>query len=114
MSVFWEKGRRELEEFCRACRLPSLDGASPFNWYIQPQPPQLLRVTVAVAFRRAVLKHVYTLLRGKDLETGGSSPERREAQFARLASGAGARARPDQLARVPSVPGAGRVPRQAR
>ncbi len=22
MSVFWEKGRRELEQFCRACRLP--------------------------------------------------------------------------------------------
>jgi hypothetical protein len=85
MSVFWEKGRRELEEFCRACKLPSLSGASPFNWFIQPKPPQLLRATVAVAFRRAVLKHVYTALRGRDLETGRPSPERRDAQFAKLA-----------------------------
>ena len=85
MSVFWEKGRTDLEEFCRACRLPAVDGASPFNWYLQPQPSQMLRATVAVALRRAVLKNVYTVLRGKDLETGRSSPERREAQFARLA-----------------------------
>jgi hypothetical protein len=85
MSVFWEKGRRDLEEFCRGCRLPTLSGASPFNWYIQPQPPQMLRATVAVAFRRAVLKHIYTLLRGRDLDTGKPSPELRDAQFARLA-----------------------------
>ena len=80
MSVFWEKGRRDLEEFCRACRLPSLSGASPFNWYLQPQPPQLLRASVVVAFRRAVLKNIYTLLRGRDLDTGKSSPQRRDAQ----------------------------------
>lgn len=85
MSVFWEKGRRDLEDFCRACRVPSLGGPSPFNWYIQPQPPQLLRATVAVALRRAVLKQIYVLLRGKDVETGKPSPEKRDAQFARLA-----------------------------
>jgi hypothetical protein len=38
MSVFWEKGRQQLEEFSRACKTPSLSGASPFNWYIQPPP----------------------------------------------------------------------------
>ncbi|MEO3926073.1 DUF262 domain-containing protein [Micromonosporaceae bacterium B7E4] len=85
MSVFWEKGRRDLEEFCRACRVPELSGPSPFNWYIQPQPPQMLRASVAVAFRRAVLKNIYTLLRGRDLETGKPSPKRRQEQFDRLA-----------------------------
>ncbi|WP_422745597.1 GmrSD restriction endonuclease domain-containing protein [Micromonospora sp. WMMD754] len=85
MSVFWEKGRRDLEDFCRVCRVPSLGGASPFNWYIQPQPPQLLRATVAVAMRRAVLRQIYVLLRGKDVETGKPSPELRDAQFAKLA-----------------------------
>lgn len=84
MSVFWEKGRRELEEFCRQSKRPTISGASPFSWHIQPQPSQLLRVTVAVAFRRAVLKHVYTLLRGRDVETGRPVPERRDEQFARL------------------------------
>jgi len=84
MSVFWDKGRLELEDFSRACKLPSLSGASPFNWYLQPTPAQLLRVSVALGFRRAVLKQVYTLLRGKDVETGRSDPVRRDEQFARL------------------------------
>lgn len=59
--------------------LPSLQDAvavraSPFNWYIQPSPAQLLRVCVAVAFRRAVLRLAYWLLRGKDLDTGRVIP----------------------------------------
>jgi hypothetical protein len=84
MSVFWEKGRRQLEDFSRGCKVPTLSSASPFNWYIQPSPAQMLRVSVALAFRRAVLKHVYTLLRGKDMDTGKPDPERRSAQFVRL------------------------------
>lgn len=84
MSVFWEEGRKELEEFTRASKTPTLSSASPFNWYIQPSPSQLLRVSVALAFRRAALKQVYTLLRGKDVETGKADPDRREAQFATL------------------------------
>lgn len=84
MSVFWEKGRRDLEEFARDCKQPTISQASPFNWYIQPTPAQMLRVTVGLAFRRAVLRHVYSLLRGKDIETGKSIPERRDAQFAIL------------------------------
>ncbi len=84
MSVFWEKGRRELEEFAKGCKTPTKTIASPFNWFIEPSPAQMLRVTVGVAFRRAVLKHVYTLLRGKDVETGRSDPEKREQQFAIL------------------------------
>src|SRR5687768_1670520 len=52
MSVFWEKGRRQLEEFCQACRLPTTGAASPFNHFLRPSPDQLLRVSVALAFRR--------------------------------------------------------------
>jgi hypothetical protein len=84
MSVFWEKGRQQLEDFSRAGKTPSLSGASPFNWYIQPSPAQLLRASVAVAFRRAVLRLAYALLRGKDLDTGRVDPDRRTEQFARL------------------------------
>ena len=84
MSVFWEKGRRQLEDFSRGCKVPTLSAASPFNWYIQPSPAQMLRVSVALAFRRAVLKQVYSVLRGKDMETGKLDPERRAAQFTRL------------------------------
>jgi hypothetical protein len=84
MSVFREKARKQLEEFARTAKRPSAGGASAFNWYIQPQPDQLLRVAVAVAFRRAVLRHAYSILRGKDLETGEFSAQRREEQFDRL------------------------------
>lgn len=86
MSVFWDEGRAELESFCKDARSPSADTKkpSPFNHFIQPDPDQLLKVGVGVAFRRARLQHVYSILRGKDLETGLFSGERRVAQFATL------------------------------
>jgi len=84
MSVFWDDGRAELEAFCRAARRPSTGTASPFNFFIQPDPDQLLRVSVAVGFRRARLEHVYSILRGKDLQTREFSIARREEQFAVL------------------------------
>lgn len=85
MSVFWDEGRKELEEFCRCSKAPSPDGSpSPFNHYLRPNPDQLLRVSVALGFRRARLEHVYSLLRGKDLETRQFSDEQRVKQFALL------------------------------
>ncbi|RDH76882.1 DUF262 domain-containing protein [Mycolicibacterium moriokaense] len=84
MSVHWEKGRRELEAFSRAAVDPSVVGPSPRNPYIEPSPDQMLRAGVALAFRRARLQYVYNILRGKDLETGVVSAERREAQFQAL------------------------------
>jgi hypothetical protein len=85
MSVFWDEGRTELENFCRSARQPAVAGVpSPFNAIFQPDPDHLLRVDVGVAFRRARLEHVYSLLRGKDLTTGESNPEKRAYQFDKL------------------------------
>lgn len=85
MSVFWDDGRTELEKFCRAARQPAPAGqASPFNQIFQPDPDHLLRVDVGVAFRRARLEHVYSLLRGKDLASGEVSLEQRNSQFDKL------------------------------
>lgn len=82
LSVFWDEGRKELEEFCRAARQPSSDGsATPFNQFIYPEPDQLLRASIGLGFKRASLKNVYSILRGKDLQTGEFSDERREEQF---------------------------------
>ena len=81
MSVFWDEGRTELEEFCRLARKPSEGVSSPFNHYIKPKPDQLLRANVGLGFKRARLKYVYSILRGKDLETEEFSDERREEQF---------------------------------
>ena len=85
MSVFWDEGRAELEAFCRSAKVPpSGNQPSPYNLYLLPNPDQLLRVSVALGFRRARLEYVYSLLRGKDLETRQFSVEQRERQFATL------------------------------
>ncbi len=84
MSVFWDEGRAALERFCRESRQPAKGTASSYNYFIKPSPDQLLRVGVSVAFKRARLKYVYSILRGKDLETEQFSPELREQQFERL------------------------------
>lgn len=81
MSVFWDEGRSKLEDFCRDSRKPSKGKASPFNYFIEPDPDQLLRVSIGYGFRRARLKYGYSLLRGKDLETEKYSEERRDEQF---------------------------------
>jgi hypothetical protein len=81
MSVFGEQLRVDLEKFCRDARKPSDAGASSYNHHIQPDPDQLLRVSVGLAFKRARLHHVYSILRGKDLATEQFSVERRDQQF---------------------------------
>jgi hypothetical protein len=85
MSVWWDEGRKALEEFSRSARKPSTGGPSPFNHFLQPSPDQLLRAVVGLGFRRGTLRSVYALLRGKDVNTGQLSDQRREEQFAILA-----------------------------
>jgi len=84
MSVFWDDGRTQLEEFCKGAKQPSQGKPSPYNHYIKPSPDQLLRVSVGLAFKRARLQYIYSILRGKDLETEQYSEELREEQFMKL------------------------------
>ena len=86
MSVHLDKGRLQLEQFCRNAVDSSVKGPSPRNPFIDPSPDQLLRASVGLAFRRARLQHVYSILRGKDLNTGEVSTARRDEQFERLRS----------------------------
>jgi hypothetical protein len=83
LSVFWDEGRAALEQFCRSSRVPPTadSNASPFNHFIQPEPDQLLRVAIAVGFKRGRLKSVYQILRGKDVDSGEFSSDRRDVQF---------------------------------
>ena len=81
MSVFWDEGRAELERFCRDSRTPAVDAPSPFNHFIKPSPDQLLRISVGLGFKRARFKYVYSILRGKNLETEEFSDELRVEQF---------------------------------
>ncbi len=82
MSVFWEEGRVELENFALEATVPSEERASPFNHFIKPSPDQMLRATVGLALKRARLANVYGALRGKDAVTGADDPNKRESQFA--------------------------------
>ena len=84
LSVHWEKGRLQIETFCRDAVDPSVRRPSPRNPFLDPRPDQVLRASVGLAFRRGRLQHVYNILRGKDLETGAVSTERRIEQFERL------------------------------
>lgn len=86
MSVFWDEGRTDLEQFCRMSRQAG-KGPSPYNLLIQPSPDQLLRVAVAMGFRRARLSAVYSILRGKNIEESGEGAISREQQFDRLKAG---------------------------
>lgn len=81
MSVFWDDGRKQLEQFCYGCRTPATNTQSPFNHFITPDPDELLRVAVGFGFRRARLQHVYSLLRGKDFDTDLFSDVTREKNF---------------------------------
>ena len=84
MSVHWEEGRRQLEAFARAAVDRTIDGPSPSNPLLDPKPDQLLRVSVGLAFRRGRLHNVYNILRGKDLDSGEVTEERRITQFNKL------------------------------
>lgn len=83
MSVFWDQGRTDLEEFCRQTRIPS-DKPSAYNHFIEPNPDQLIRVDIGIGFKRARLRNVYNVLRGKDLDSGEFSEELRNEQFITL------------------------------
>jgi len=84
MSVFWEEGRVELENFSLNAVLPSDGQSSPFNHFIKPSPDQMLRATVGLALKRARLENVYSALRGRDAATGLDNVEKRDAQFAAM------------------------------
>lgn len=81
MSVFWDEGRFDLENFARSAKKPEGAGASAFNYIFQPDPDQILRVAIGLGFKRARMKYAYSLLRGKDLQTEEFSDERRDYQF---------------------------------
>ncbi len=75
LSVFREADRRRLEKFSRECRIVPANGSpSPYNHLVEPEPDQLLRVAILVAFHRGRLQSVLALLRGASVETDEALP----------------------------------------
>lgn len=86
LSVYWEEGRKEIEQFCIDSRkIPEKEiNSSPFNYLIKPDPDDMLRVLVGLSFQRAKMKDVYSIIRGRDMETGEFSEDLRTQQFDKL------------------------------
>jgi len=91
LSVFWDEGRDELENFSRNARLTpdtvtELTGQktkwTPKNHYIAPDPGKMLRVIIALGQNRGRLRNAYNALRGRDPRTGVVVPESRARELA--------------------------------
>lgn len=83
MSVYWDEGRKSLEEFSKECKLPSHGQNSPFNTIkATPDLDHLLRPAIAYSFLRGRLKYAYLILKGRDLENKITTREEREKNFA--------------------------------
>lgn len=86
LSVYWEEGRKEIEQFCIDSRkIPEEETCfSSFNYLIKPDPDDMLRVLIGLTFHRAKMKDVYSIIRGRDMETGEFSEDLRTQQFDKL------------------------------
>lgn len=97
LSVFWEEGRTELEEFARDSRFSvnSIQHVlgkevkwTPQNPYLTAVTPgQMLRVVVAYGLRRGRLQDAYNALRGRDPKTREIIPALREVELEKLKIG---------------------------
>lgn len=96
LSVFWEEGRTQLEDFARASRFTAAELSreagqtvpwSPHNPYLVLEPGQILRVCIAVGMRRAQLQDAYNVLRGRDPRTRQIVPHLRIHELERLKAG---------------------------
>jgi len=83
LSVFWEKGREQIDEFCRLSKkVPEKNAAaSPFNYIFEPTPKDLIRIIVGLGFGRGKMKDAYSILSGRDFTTKKVSAQLRDNQF---------------------------------
>ena len=76
IAVYDNAVHDKINKFCADSRIPA-NGTS-FNQILQVDPSHLIRMSVCVGFRRARLRYVYMLLRGKNLKTGEITQNIRE------------------------------------
>ena len=81
MSIYWDEGRKELENFTKECKKPG-DRNSPFNTIkAEPELEHLLRPSIAYSFLRGRLQYAYLILKGRNLENKTTTIEEREKNF---------------------------------
>lgn len=68
LAVYDNDVHGKINKFCEGSRIPK--DRTAYNFILKADPSHLIRMAVAVGFRRARLRYAYMLMRGKDLETG--------------------------------------------
>ncbi|WKZ30398.1 MAG: DUF262 domain-containing protein [Candidatus Dojkabacteria bacterium] len=86
LSVFWESGRKKIEDFSMQSNNPNSQGLqySSFNHLIDVKPGEILRAIVGYGFNRGRMSDVYSLLRGRDFETREFIEELKQKRFNEL------------------------------
>ena len=82
ISVYEKERRDQIDNFCADSRIPA--DKTSYNHILNVEPSHIVRMTVAIGFRRARLRYAYMILRGKDLETGITSLENREENLSKF------------------------------
>ena len=73
LSLYWDDGRKKIENFSKASLTASSDAnATSFNSITAVNPQDVVRVVMAYAFDRARLKYGYKLLRGAQFDKKGA------------------------------------------
>ena len=82
LAVYDNDVHDKIDKFCAESRIPK-DGTS-YNFILKAEPSHLIRMAVAVGFRRARLRYAYMLMRGKNLETGVVTKEEMDANLTKF------------------------------
>lgn len=82
LSVYAKESRDAIDKFCAASHIPA--AGTSYNHLLEVSPVHLVRMIVGFGFKRARLKYAYMLLRGKDLESGQVTEERRNENLERF------------------------------
>lgn len=69
----------KIHEFCEASRIPA--SGTSYNQIIEVSSQHLIRMAVGLGFKRARMRYAYMLLRGRNLDTGETTSEIREANM---------------------------------
>lgn len=72
LSLYWDEGRKEIEEFSKESTFPTKGKTTSYNQITTVAAQDLIRVVMAYAFDRARLKYGYKLLRGADFDKLGA------------------------------------------
>lgn len=95
LSVFWDEGREQIEDFARGSRMSAEVAAAfakkkitwtPKNHHLTVDSGQIVRVAVAVGQNRGKLPDAYNALRGHDRKTGLADPVKQARELAKLQS----------------------------